>query len=166
MKVASTFRTGKTDAAKLLTATESTSFSPSSLLLPTPASAPEGNADADVLPLGCGCQCTAQLLLLPPWWEDGEGEGKEEESYLLQLLHKLSGRIVRAVMKSRVRLREFHWKKMPVRGKYFDRTQTPNFTWLLWFLQANEENSYLQICYLFCIVLSQQLRYFSSCSCS
>lgn len=47
----------------------------------------------------------AQLHLLPPRWEDREGEGKKEESYLPPLLHKLSGIIVRAVMKLRVRLR-------------------------------------------------------------
>lgn len=135
MKVAGTFITGETDAAKL--PIQATSFSPSSLLLSPPASAGRGDADTDVLPLGCSCWHVAQLLLLPPRWEDGGGEEKEEENCCCFSGCPENCEGCREVKNWAERL----WLKGNASegGVLWQSTKKINFTWHLQFLQTSEE---------------------------
>lgn len=147
----------ETDAAKLLI--QATRFSSSSLLLPPPAGAPGGDADTAVLPMGCGCWGMAQLLLLPPGWEEVERRKSRAIADPLVV-----GRIMGAVGKLRAKLSSSSWNKCQWGATMVTEHKRKNFIWHLPFLQANEEEHQSADRLLIFIAFSQQLWYLSSYS--
>lgn len=121
--------------------------------------APGGDADTAVLPMGCGCWGMAQLLLLPPGWEEVEGRKRRAIADPLVV-----GRIMGAVRKLRARLSSSCWNKGQRGATMVTEHKRKNFTWHLPFLQANEEKHQSADRLLIFIALSQQLWYFSSYS--